>query len=134
LASQPTPTTTPAARSDRPLERAIARIINHSSAVVLNRSKVVVVTKWPTASAKPDEAVQAAAITCARREPPTSRAISVARSVVAAAASAEGSRRRSSEPGASSCIAQLTSGTSGGWSGYPNAGCDPATMKYNSSG
>ena len=100
---------------------------------MLSRSKVVVVTKCPTASAKPEVAVQAAAITCARREPPTSRATSAATTVVAAATSAEGSRSTNSDPGASSFIAQERRGTSGGWSGYPNAGCDPATMKYSSS-
>ena len=56
-------------------------------------------------------------MTCARVAPPSSRAISAARTVVAAAASAEGVRSSSSEPGAIAFIAQLTSGTSGGWSG-----------------
>ena len=94
-----------------------ARISSQPRAVVLSRSKVVVVTKCPTASAKPEEAVQAAAMICAREPPPTSRAISAARIVVAAAASAEGLRSTTSDPGASACIAQHSSGTSGGWSG-----------------
>ena len=52
---------------DGPLPRTTARTTSQPSAVVLSRSKVVVVTKWPTASAKPDDAVHAAAITWARR-------------------------------------------------------------------
>jgi hypothetical protein len=81
---------------------------------VLNRSGVVVLTRWATASAKPDTAVHAAAITCARVCPPSSRAISAASAVVAAAASAEGARNTRSDPGASAFIAQHSSGTSGG--------------------
>lgn len=84
---------------------------------MLSRSKVVVVTKCPTASANPDAAVQAAAISCARRPPPISRATSAAITVIAAAASADGSRSRNGEPGSSEYIAWLSSGTSGGWSG-----------------
>ena len=84
------------------------------NAVVLSRSNVVVVTKWPTASATPDDAVHAAAITCARCAPPTSRATNAASTVVAAATSAEGIRSANGDPGESSCIAQLRSGTSGG--------------------
>ena len=91
-----------------------ARIISQPSALVLNRSNVVVVTKWPIASAKPDDAAEHAAISWAREPPPTSRATRAARTVVAAAASADGRRSTSSEPGASSCMAQHNSGTSGG--------------------
>jgi hypothetical protein len=80
-------------------------------------SNVVVLTKWATASANPEQAVQAAAISCARVPPPTSRAISAARIVVRAAANADGVRSSSSDPGASEFIAQHTNGTSGGWSG-----------------
>ena len=45
FASQPIPTTTPAASTEGPLARTTARIISQPSAVVLSRSKVVVVTK-----------------------------------------------------------------------------------------
>jgi hypothetical protein len=101
LASTPAPTTTPAARTQAPLPRTTARIINQPRAVVLNRSKLVVVTKCPTASANPDEAVQAAARICARDPPPTSRATSAARIVVAPATTADGLRSSRSDPGAS---------------------------------
>ena len=114
LASTPTPTTTPAARIDVPLRRTTVRIASHPRPVVLSMSKVVVVTKWPTASAKPEQAVQDAAMICARVPPPTSRAITAARIVVAAAASADGVRSRRSDPGASAFIAQARNGANGG--------------------
>ena len=54
LASKPRPTTTPAASIERPAARERSpRTTSQPSAVVLRRSKVVVVTKCPTASAKP---------------------------------------------------------------------------------
>ena len=106
FASMPIPTATPAARTEAPLLRSTARIASQPSTVVLSMSKVVVVTKWPTASAKPETAVHRAATTCARALPPTSRATSAASTVVAAAASADGVRSTSSEPGAMECIAQ----------------------------
>ena len=74
FASKPIPTTRPAASSDGPLRRASARITNHRNAVVLSMSKVVVLVRWLVASAKPETAVHAAAISCARRAPPSSRA------------------------------------------------------------
>ena len=46
--------------------RGRARISSQRASVVLSRSKVVVVTKCPVASANPDDAVQSAAITWAR--------------------------------------------------------------------
>jgi hypothetical protein len=102
---------------DAPLPRMIARIASHPRTVVLKRSNVVVLTKWLTASAKPEQAVQAAAIICARVPPPTSRAMSAARIVVAAATNADGVRSSKSDSGASAFIAQHNTGTSGGWSG-----------------
>ncbi len=117
LASLPIPTTTPAARTHAPLSRTIARTISHTSRVVLSRSKVVVETMCPTASANPDDAVHPAAITWARRPPPTSLATSAASTAVAAVTSADGSRRTTSDPGTRWFIAQLRSGTSEGWSG-----------------
>ncbi len=63
LASPPIPATTPAASTDAPLPRTTALTSSQPRAVVESRSNVVVVTKWPTASATPDAAVQAAAIT-----------------------------------------------------------------------
>jgi hypothetical protein len=74
-------------------------------------------TKCPTASAKPEEAVQAASRNLRTRPPPTSREMSAARIAVTAAASAEGVRSSGSDPGAIACIAQHSNGTSGGWSG-----------------
>jgi len=108
------PATAPAASKDGPLRRATARINNQHSALVLNKSKVVVVTKCPVASAKPDDATHDAAMIWAREVPPISREIRPAIAVVVAAANAEGSRRTSNDPGARWFMAQHNSGTSGG--------------------
>src|SRR5450755_4053905 len=100
FASNPTPASTPAASSDGPLCRMTARINIQHTAVVLNKSKVVVVTKCPVANANPDTAAHDAAMTCARARPPISRATKPASTVVAAAITAEGSRSTSGDPGA----------------------------------
>src|ERR1019366_2316956 len=50
-----TPTTTPAASTQAPLPRTTARTASHPKAVVLNMSNVVVLTKWATASANPEQ-------------------------------------------------------------------------------
>jgi hypothetical protein len=74
-----------------------ARTNSQPSNDVDSTSNVVVVTKWSVASEIADTAATQAAITCARRPPPASRAIAPATITVAAAATADGSRSRYNE-------------------------------------
>jgi hypothetical protein len=74
----------------------------------------MVVLIWLAASGKPETAAHAAAISCARRVLPSSRATNAASTVVVAPTTADDNRTYSGDPGPGSCIAQVRSGTSGG--------------------
>jgi hypothetical protein len=93
-------------------ERASSQV----SAAENSTSYVVVLTKWPVTSVVADTAVQAAAMSWARRRPPISRAISPARNTVTPAASALGSRTTAMDP-LSLSISPARTGVNGGWSG-----------------
>ena len=76
----------------------------------------MVLTKWPVTSVVADTAVQAAAMSWARRPPPISRAVIPASSTVTPPAIALGSRTTTIDPPSPS-ISRARIGVIGGWSG-----------------
>ena len=132
LFSSPTPATAPTASHTGPPSRS-ARTTSHDSSAQTNTSSVVVDSRCPVASRNDDTAADAAAITCARRPPPNSAASSPVSTTTSPAISADGVRSPTSEPPVTASRACASSGVSGGWSTYPNAGAPPTRTKYISS-
>ena len=94
-----------------------ARASSQHSRAEKSTSYVVVLTMCPVTRVTAETAAQLAAMSWARRLPPSSRAISPVTSTIAAPARALGSRSATSEPGASASISRAITGVSGGWSG-----------------
>ncbi len=128
LISSVTPTTAPhhsiALRSSRMIRRAIryATNVQHSGS---NDVVLSVAVRPRNIGAN---AVAAPAITVAPRPPPNRRTNAHVTRTSAAAASTTG-RRSSHVWWPRPYIVAASSGTSGGWSTYPNAGWRPQTMK-----
>ena len=97
------------------------------------RSNVEVLSRWPVTRTMEETPAQAAAISPARRLPPSSRASIPVSSTMSPAARADGSRSTVREPAATSLIARAMSGVNGPWSAYPHANRSPAATKYSSS-
>jgi hypothetical protein len=115
LLSSATPATAPTASHTGPPSRS-ARTSSQLSAVQASRSNVVVESRWPVASRTAAPAVDAAASSWPARSLPNSRAISPASTTTSAAPSADGSRRPTSDPGATVSMTRASKGVSGGWS------------------
>ena len=117
LLSRPIPSTAPAATHSRSSSVRSNRTSSQQTTLLKAKSRVSVVRKWLVASTTSATAQQLAAIACARRPPPASRAISPAPTIDATPASAAGIRSAISERGANAFIVHATTGVSSGWSG-----------------
>jgi hypothetical protein len=85
-------------------------------AVQASRSKVDVLRRWPVVRNTAPTAAHAAAMSWARRAPPSSRAIMAVRTTIPAVASADGSRSKTRLSGAIVSISPAIAGVSGPWS------------------
>ena len=86
------------------------------------KSTVAVTITWPRTMGRPPKAKAHADRPCASRPPPNSLVITAVSTVAAATANTAGTRIPHSVSPKSALAPRASSGVSGGWSTYPQAG------------
>ena len=116
------PTIVPATSHGQPSARRTARIAHSSTAGHTTRSRLAVTSRCPNARVRVAPAMIQAVSDCAARPPPTSR-VTRARSGSEATAHSSGTIRSADGVSPNSATDRsASSGVSGGWSVYPQAG------------
>jgi hypothetical protein len=115
------PATAPSAGSSRSSRTRIQRTTSHTSTSHCTGSSVYGVSQCPAIVIHSVVACTPAVSVCARRSPPSSRAMSAATTTAAAVARTAGSRSARIDPGAIPSIDAASSGVSGGWSAEPQS-------------
>lgn len=114
------PTTSPTAIHHCPRLRSTARMVNKMTAGHTRRSRVAVSSTWPNSSGSNDDPYAQAQRLCARRPPPSSRAISVTTTIDDAMIAVAGMRTAHTASATTVLKNCAINGVSGGWSTYPH--------------